>query len=315
MTPVMSIAMPKKRFDVIHLDLVGPLPSCNNYTYVLTIIDRFTRWPDAIPITGITTEIILQNILLHWIARYGVPSVIITDRGAQFTSKLWHHLWTRLGVQHRLTTSYHPQSNGMIERFHRQLKAALRDATSSAEWTTRLSFALLGIRTAFKQDLNASAAEYVFGETLRLPGDFVQPISSTSHFQFLDDLQRHVQSLSPSSTRPSNAKIFIHPDLTTAEYVLLRKDGYKPPLSFSFDGPYKVISRKDKTFVINRNGRNETVSLDRLKPAFVENPSLEEASDDPEMTIVLPTDPQNLPEVQPHRKSSRRRKKTSFYGV
>ena len=71
---------PDVRFDV-HIDLVGPLPPSRGYTYLLTCVDRFTRWPEAIPISNISAETVPQAFLSEWIAHFGIPSTLITDRG------------------------------------------------------------------------------------------------------------------------------------------------------------------------------------------------------------------------------------------
>ncbi|GFV94621.1 uncharacterized protein TNCV_3826881 [Trichonephila clavipes] len=72
------------------------------------------------------------------------------------------------------TTSYHPCSNGMIERVHRQFKASLMFHTNSS-WFEALPVVILGIRSVFKEDLQSSSAELVYGEPLRLPGEFIFP--------------------------------------------------------------------------------------------------------------------------------------------
>ena len=125
-TPHASFSVPDARFDVVHKDLVGPLPPCKGYTYILTCIDRFMRWPEAIPLVSTTTEAVAQAFLNGWVARFGVPSTIVSDHGRQFESNLWSSIMTLLGTKRAQTTSYHPQTNGMIERFHRQLKTALK---------------------------------------------------------------------------------------------------------------------------------------------------------------------------------------------
>ena len=99
---------------------MGPLPLSQGYTYLFTV-DRFTRWPEAIPLASIDTESCARAFARHWIARFGVPGDMFSDRGAQFTSDLWMSLSNLLGIQVHRTTAYHPKAKGLVERFHRSL--------------------------------------------------------------------------------------------------------------------------------------------------------------------------------------------------
>ena len=174
-TPVFGkFTEPTERFDHVHIDIVGPLPYANGFRYLLTCVDRFTRWPEAIPIVDIRAETVADAFFSGWIARYGTPATITTDRGAQFESKLWDNLCNQFGIIRNRTTCYHPQSNGMVERFHRQLKAAIMAHESPNPWTITLYAVLLGVRSAVKERLGRSAAEMIYGTTLRLPGEFTQ---------------------------------------------------------------------------------------------------------------------------------------------
>ena len=174
-TPLATFATPNARFDQVHIDLVGPLPPSNGNVYLLTCVDQFTRWPEAIPIPDSTTETVAKTFIQTWISRFGVPSTLTTDRGSQFTSRLWETLTQLLGTKHIRTTSYHPIANGLVERFHRQLKAALKASPQPDRWSGMLPLALLGIRTSLKEDLGSTAAELVYGTSLRLPGEFFVP--------------------------------------------------------------------------------------------------------------------------------------------
>ena len=143
-----KILVPFRRFSHIHVDLVGPLPPSQGFTYLLTCVDRSTRWPEAFPLQGISAAEFASTLFHGWIARFGVPAIITSDRGAQFTSSLWSAVCSLLGIVHRKTTAFHPQANGMVERFHRQLKNSLRARLAAADWYNHLPWVLLGLRSA-----------------------------------------------------------------------------------------------------------------------------------------------------------------------
>ncbi|BHF62295.1 hypothetical protein SprV_0200527700 [Sparganum proliferum] len=171
--PIGTFPGPGARFSHVHLDIVGPLPLSNGCSYLLTCVDRFTRWPEAIPLPDIAAPTVVKAFLSRWVAIIGAPSTITTDRGAQFESHLFRSLLSFLGCTRIRTTAYHPAANGMVERFHRQLKASLRAADDPENWTEHLPLVLLGIRSSLKSDLDCSAAELVFGATVRLPGQMI----------------------------------------------------------------------------------------------------------------------------------------------
>ena len=110
------IPIPDRKFDHSHVDIVGLLPPSQGFQYLFTVVDRTTRWAEVIPLKDTTAESCIQA-LIGWISRFGIPSHITSDRGSQFTSRLWLGITKSLGYTLYHTTTYHPQANGMVERF------------------------------------------------------------------------------------------------------------------------------------------------------------------------------------------------------
>ncbi|ROT82929.1 integrase core domain protein [Penaeus vannamei] len=152
-SPLQTFPIPDSRLQHVHIDIVGPLPMDDGYSYILTMIDRFTRGPEATPIRDITAAIVAKTFLNTWISRFGTPETVTTDRGAQFESELWRHLLILLGSKRIRTTAYHPCTNGMVERLHRHMKQALTSSSPNRRWVDQLPHVLLNIRTSFKEDL------------------------------------------------------------------------------------------------------------------------------------------------------------------
>ena len=93
------------------------------YYYLFTIIDCTTRLVEVVPLNATSTTDCAQALFKGWITRFGVPAVLTSDHGAQFTSAVWRAVCNLLGVVHVTITAYHPEGNGMVERFHWSLKA------------------------------------------------------------------------------------------------------------------------------------------------------------------------------------------------
>ena len=167
---------PERRFGHLHVDLVGPLPQSEGYSYLFTMVDRWSRWPEVVPLKDITAVSCTNALIRSWIARFGVPNNLTSDRGTQFTSSLWAEMGKLLTIRNIATTAYHPQSNRLVERFHRTLKASLMATGDPSGWMGRLPHVLLGIRTAQRPDVGFSPAECLYGADLVLPGQLA-PVS------------------------------------------------------------------------------------------------------------------------------------------
>ena len=146
---------------------------------------------------------------------------------------------SKLGVHSSMTTAYHPQANGMVERLHRQLKGSLKAALDDGAWIDALPLVLLGIRSAWKEGANTTPAEMLYGESLRLPGQFIPTadpfpsaaLSSSDHF--VKDLFSRMRQLRPvpsahhSSSVPAGR---VPLSLMEAKQVYVRHDAVRRPL-------------------------------------------------------------------------------------
>ena len=272
-TPLRAFNLPQSWFSHVHIKLVGLLPPSNGFNYILTCNDRFTHWPKAIPISNASTPTIVKTFLSGWITRFGVPSTITTGRGAQFQSHLWQELSRLLGTKHISTTAYHPIAYGTIEQFHRQLKASLKSKPDPNRWTDLLPMVLLGLRSMYKEDLQACTAELDYGTALCLPGQFFDPHSHeptglTS--DLVTKLKQTMRSLKATPTKLQSRPVYINKALDSCTHVFIRQDQVLKRLDMPYKGPYRVLTRADKYFELDLDGRRDTVSLDRLKPAFID---------------------------------------------
>ena len=266
--PLHKFERASTRFAHVHVDLVEPLPASKGYTHLLTVIDRFTQWPEAIPLNQTDAAAIGRAFAMHWIARFGVPADITSDRGPQFTSEIWQALSESLGTKVHHTIAYHPQANGLVERFHKSLKAALRARLTTAAWVDDLPWVMLGLRTAPKEDMGASVAEMVYNEPLTVPGVFFalgNGPDAADHLQRMRDIAGRLVP-APDAWHGTREGA-ISRGLTEAEFIFVRRDASHGPLQTPYTGPYRVLQRHAKYFVIQCGEREESVSIDRLKPA------------------------------------------------
>ncbi|KAI5714485.1 hypothetical protein M8J77_000564 [Diaphorina citri] len=301
-SPLAHFLVPDERFAHVHIDIVGPLPPSKGCVYMLTCVDRYTRWLEAYPLPDQTAETVAQAFFDGWISRFGTPQYLVTDQGRNFMSALFKEVSALLGIELKNTTAYHPQCNGLIERYHRTLKASLmcRLDLSTGSWTSELPVVLLGLRNMFKEDIQATPANLVYGTNLRIPGEFFDPsVCNGPVSEYAKKLHNMFEKLRPKQTAwHGSIKPFSHPALEKCTHVYLRKDGVKLGLQRPYSGPYKVLSRTDKVFKLAVGSRQTVVSRDRVKPAFTTDdedlhsiPTLDNPSPPLEPHVVVPTPP------------------------
>jgi hypothetical protein len=140
--PLKTTPIPKRCFDEVSLDVVGPLPISSTGTkYILVIQDRLSRWIVFAPMNNTSAETTARTFLKEWVCVHGPPSKLITDRGTNFISAWFKGLSDFLGIEATKTVAYRPQANGQNERSHRELTTYLRmylDESKRTRWDTFL---------------------------------------------------------------------------------------------------------------------------------------------------------------------------------
>ncbi|XP_037779176.1 uncharacterized protein LOC119575602 [Penaeus monodon] len=197
----------------------------------------------------VTTRSCAQAYLSSWIARFGLPEHLTSDRGASFTSELWRALVQLLGITLHFTTAYHPKANVLIERWHRSLKTALTTHCTTATWILQLPWVFLGLRTTLKEDLANSAAEMVYTQPHIVPEEFF-PSDGSGDTQ-LEDLRRVARQFAPSRpTHGSHRPSYTPPGLDSADFVFLRGDAHRQP----YKGPFRALQHSPSASKLQLGG-------------------------------------------------------------
>lgn len=158
-------------FERMAMDIIGPLPrSRSGCRYVLVLSDYATRYPEAVALKTIDAETIAEE-LVKIFARVGIPREILTDQGANFTSNLLAEMYRLLHVKALRTTPYHPQTDGLVERFNQTLKEMLRKTADEEgkDWDRLLPYVLFAYREVPQESTGFSPFELLYGREVRGP--------------------------------------------------------------------------------------------------------------------------------------------------
>jgi hypothetical protein len=240
------------------MDIVGPLPmSRQGNKYILVVVDYLSRYPEAIPMPSQEATEVADAFLKHIVGRWGVPNRIITDLGTNFQSQFVQRIFKELGAVNLRTSPYHPQTDGLVERYNRTLKATLTKLCSAqTDWEDQLPWAVGNFRFCVQASTRDSPYFLVTAQDPVLPPDsWLEGLEEDLEF---DDWRyqklvkmEEARELVLRNMRDANEAARMRrgpttaPEITPGSLVLLEKKAVKPgtakKLTDRYTGPYRVI--------------------------------------------------------------------------
>lgn len=262
-------------FGRVIIDCVGPLPRTKNGNqYLFTMMCAATRFPEAVPLRNITAKSIVRA-LTKFFSTFGLPRVVQSDQGSNFQSRLFKQILGTLNVRHVVSSAYHPESQGALERWHQTLKSMLKKHChdNGTDWDESTPFVLFAARDAVQESLGFSPAQLVFGHTLRGP-------LHTLHDQFLslqavpaqnvldyvsqfrerlhraNALAKHMLTAAQTAMKRNYDRSAVERTFSVGDKVLALLPVPGTTLSAKFSGPYEVHERlSDTDYVLSTPDR------------------------------------------------------------
>ena len=247
--------VPDRRFSHLHVDIVGPLPESEGCKYLLTVLDRCSRWLEAFPLPQ-DSSMEVCKAFMQWVSRFGLPDRVVSDNGNAFIANLFQDVMKTFNIPVSFTPVYHAQTNGAIERSHQTLKNSLKASlvdmgdTHRENWQRALPWVLLGKRVQYQPHLDASSAQLVLATTPRIPGQLLgeagPPLNTAQTRALLEQLYKLSDRPGvPMSGKRESANIQ-HTESATHVYVKI--DNPKN-LGSKFEGPYEILERPSRSTV------------------------------------------------------------------
>jgi len=179
-------------FERISVDITGPFPrSARGHVYMVTVVDHYTKWAEAIPLRNHTAEMVARALMQHVFNRFGFPLQLLTDRGPEFEGQLFSELCRHMEIDKLRTTAYRPATNGMVERYHRTLNSILGKIVSQnqRDWCERVPVAAAAYRASVHEATGYSPNMLVLGREVSAPLDVILgvPPGGSQHYDSYDE--------------------------------------------------------------------------------------------------------------------------------
>jgi transposase InsO family protein len=182
----------------VSVDITGPHPrSSNSKQYILTLVDHFSKWAEAIPLSNHTAPTVAKALMTHIFSRFGVPRQLLTDRGPEFEGALFTELMQCMDIDKLRTTPYKASTNAVAERFHRTLNSMLGKAVAEnqRDWDVRLPYVMAAYRASQHSSTGFSPNRLFLGRETYMPVDLVWgiPEGETAKTQTANEFVQKVQ--------------------------------------------------------------------------------------------------------------------------
>ena len=275
----MGITHPSVPFEMIRIDFLGPLPTTEDgNSHILVITDYATRWVEAFATKDQKAETVANILINEIICRHSAPRQMLSDQGRNFLSKVVKEMCDYFVIKKLQTTAYHPETNGLTERFNATLCQMLSVYCNENQtnWDVYLPITLFAYRTSVNKTTRRSPFELKNGYAPRLPAN-VDKWSPNSYFMEDRDLAwKKAQELVKKSAEKSSKRLAERtkeprvPEV--GEFLRLKspvtKTGLKTKLRRDiYQGPYEVTKTFENGNVdLSINGKYKTVHLNRTKP-------------------------------------------------